>query len=176
MPNSIKSINQNLSDKLQRGRADLRKWVPVSYACSETYHANIKYYNLAKFIIYGKIKPYIITPDFLTMVFFWTSPAKIILTISIASSALLRSCWSCFKQSFVSVIAVSKSYTAQSGFAKVSEKFFEIIFFVSYYGEVWKMPISNITILRNCGSERLRDKMVRLIKSETVKPPNDKQG
>lgn len=26
------------------------------------------------------------------------------------------------------------------------------------------------------GSERLRDKMVRLIKSETVKPPNDKQG
>ena len=26
------------------------------------------------------------------------------------------------------------------------------------------------------GSERLRDKMIRLIKSETVKPPNDKQG
>ena len=26
------------------------------------------------------------------------------------------------------------------------------------------------------GSERLRDKMMRLIKSETVKPPNDKQG
>lgn len=26
------------------------------------------------------------------------------------------------------------------------------------------------------GSERLRDKMVRLIKAETVKPPNDKQG
>lgn len=25
------------------------------------------------------------------------------------------------------------------------------------------------------GSERLRDKMIRLIKSETVKPPNDKQ-
>lgn len=26
------------------------------------------------------------------------------------------------------------------------------------------------------GSERLRDKMIRLIKSETVKTPNDKQG
>lgn len=26
------------------------------------------------------------------------------------------------------------------------------------------------------GSERLRDKMVRLIKAETVKPPSDKQG
>ena len=26
------------------------------------------------------------------------------------------------------------------------------------------------------GSEWLRDKMIRLIKSETVKPPNDKQG
>ena len=26
------------------------------------------------------------------------------------------------------------------------------------------------------GSERLRDKMIRLIKSETVKPPSDKQG
>ena len=26
------------------------------------------------------------------------------------------------------------------------------------------------------GSERLRNKMIRLIKSETVKPPNDKQG
>lgn len=29
----------------------------------------IKYYNLAKSIIYGKIKPYTITPDFLTMVY-----------------------------------------------------------------------------------------------------------
>lgn len=26
------------------------------------------------------------------------------------------------------------------------------------------------------GSERLRDKMIRLIKAETVKTPNDKQG
>ncbi len=26
------------------------------------------------------------------------------------------------------------------------------------------------------GSERLRNKMIRLIKSETVKPPNDKRG
>lgn len=28
----------------------------------------------------------------------------------------------------------------------------------------------------SCGSERLRDKMIRLIKSETVKPLNDRQG
>ena len=33
-------------------------------------NANIKHCNLAKFIIYGRIKPYTITPDFSTMVFF----------------------------------------------------------------------------------------------------------
>ena len=45
----------------------------------------------------------------------------------------------------------------------------------------WELEIKDggtyYEVSTSCGgSERLRDKMIRLIKSETVKPPNDKQG
>ena len=41
----------------------------------------------------------------------------------------------------------------------------------------YKIGSTYYEVSASCGgSERLRDKMIRLIKSETVKTPNDKQG
>ena len=41
----------------------------------------------------------------------------------------------------------------------------------------YKIGGTHYEVSASCGgSERLRDKMIRLIKSETVKTPNDKQG
>ena len=105
---------QNLSGKPLRGRADLRKRVPFSYACSETYH-------LSKYGKEGKRMD-------------WEPEIK------------------------------DSGYLPKKG--KPAEE-----------TVCYKIGGTYYEVSTSCGgSERLRDKMIRLIKSETVKPPNDKQG